>query len=237
MLRGPAGALVKAGAPKAMTPFLESMFGPMGALISAGDGRPDNSASDMSALTKAFAEARANKAFGAQARALANRVDQPSVPLTAQGAQNLGAPMAPPAPPPGAPGAPSVPVSLPNNSPPKPAAPQLPWWATGNAGQMFPGAAPAAPPAPVAPPTMGQRFAHAHPHTASTLGIGQPPAAAAPQAPSPQPMGFFARNTAMMRDPVGGDFIDPMAAAQAQAQTGPGLISKMMSVLNNKAQG
>jgi hypothetical protein len=48
-------------------------------------------------------------------------------------------------------------------------------------------------------------------------------------------MGFFARNTAMMQDPMTGQFIDPTAAAQAQAQLrGPDLINKMMAYLHKK---
>jgi hypothetical protein len=54
-------------------------------------------------------------------------------------------------------------------------------------------------------------------------------------APSGQPMGFFQRNTAMMRDPATGDFIDPMAAQQAQADiTGPALVQKFMNYLHKE---
>jgi hypothetical protein len=56
------------------------------------------------------------------------------------------------------------------------------------------------------------------------------------QAPAPTPTdtGFFARNTAMMRDPSTGAFIDPSAA---QSVRGPDLIAKMMSYLHNKDMG
>jgi hypothetical protein len=65
------------------------------------------------------------------------------------------------------------------------------------------------------------------------------------QAPMPQPrpqqapqeMGFFQRNAAMMQDPVmGGGFIDPGAAAQAQSAS-PANINKMLGLLFNKANG
>ena len=63
----------------------------------------------------------------------------------------------------------------------------------------------------------------------------QPRPAEAPQS-QPQDMGFFARNTAMMSDPVTGQFIDPAAAARAQAQMGQGsIIKKMLSYLHDKA--
>jgi hypothetical protein len=46
-------------------------------------------------------------------------------------------------------------------------------------------------------------------------------------------MGFFARNSAMMRDPSTGQFLDPTAGAQAQA-SGPDVINKLMSYFHNK---
>lgn len=45
--------------------------------------------------------------------------------------------------------------------------------------------------------------------------------------------GFTARNTAMMRDPATGDFLDPQAAKRAEAN-GPDLIKKFMNYLNDK---
>lgn len=53
-------------------------------------------------------------------------------------------------------------------------------------------------------------------------------------AQAPQEMGFFQRNAAMMQDPVTGMFIDPGAAAQAQA-SGGNIINKMLGLLHNKA--
>lgn len=79
------------------------------------------------------------------------------------------------------------------------------------------------------------------------LPMARPPQAPqAPQQAAPQPApqaaggpsgggwgGFFANNTAMMRDPVSGDFIDPKAAAMAQANTtGPELVQKFMNMLH-----
>jgi hypothetical protein len=60
------------------------------------------------------------------------------------------------------------------------------------------------------------------------------PQARPAEAPQADPMSFFQRNSAMMTDPGTGQFIDPMAAAQAQAVRGPDLINKMMAYLHNK---
>lgn len=53
-------------------------------------------------------------------------------------------------------------------------------------------------------------------------------------------MGFFARNTAMMQDPMTGAFIDPTAASQAQGSDdvrGQNVIQKMLAYLHNKDLG
>lgn len=71
--------------------------------------------------------------------------------------------------------------------------------------------------------------------------MAQPQPQAAPM-PMPQPrpqqapqeMGFFQRNAAMMQDPLTGMFIDPGAAAQAQASSGA-IIPKMLAMLQQKA--
>lgn len=60
------------------------------------------------------------------------------------------------------------------------------------------------------------------------------PTPMAQPASAPQGMGFFQRNAAMMTDPVTGMFIDPTAAAQAQASGGD-VIKKMLGLLHNKA--
>lgn len=63
------------------------------------------------------------------------------------------------------------------------------------------------------------------------------PMARPAEAPQEQPdMGFFARNTAMMQDPMTGQFIDPSAAQRAQVR-GPDLINKMMAYLHGKDIG
>jgi hypothetical protein len=69
------------------------------------------------------------------------------------------------------------------------------------------------------------------------MPMPQPRPAQAPQAPQPSsPMGFFQRNAAMMQDPVTGGFIDPRAAAQAQAGgNSSNIINKMLGLLNQKA--
>jgi hypothetical protein len=56
--------------------------------------------------------------------------------------------------------------------------------------------------------------------------------ASAPQAQ--EPMSFFQRNAAMMRDPSTGDCIDPAAAQRADA-TGPDLVQKFMNYFHSKA--
>lgn len=62
----------------------------------------------------------------------------------------------------------------------------------------------------------------------------QPRPAEAPQPEAPSPMGWFARNTAMQRDPLSGDFLDPASAQRAEV-SGPDLIQKYMNYLHNKA--
>lgn len=51
--------------------------------------------------------------------------------------------------------------------------------------------------------------------------------------PQQEPMGFFQRNSAMMRDPSSGAFIDPVNAERAQA-SGPDVINKLMSYFHKK---
>jgi hypothetical protein len=67
------------------------------------------------------------------------------------------------------------------------------------------------------------------------MPMPQPRPAQAPQAQPSSPMGFFQRNAAMMQDPVTGGFIDPQAAAQAQAGGNSNIINKMLELLHNKA--
>lgn len=67
-----------------------------------------------------------------------------------------------------------------------------------------------------------------------TVPTPQPRPAEAPQPEAPSPMGWFARNTAMQRDPLSGDFLDPAAAQRADV-SGPDLIQKYMNYLHNKA--
>lgn len=72
----------------------------------------------------------------------------------------------------------------------------------------------------------------------ATAGGGQVPMpmarpAVAPQAPPAPQMSWFQRNAAMQRDPQTGAFLDPSAAAAAQAQMGaqPSLIKKFSDLL------
>jgi hypothetical protein len=92
---------------------------------------------------------------------------------------------------------------------------------------------PAPRPAPAAAPSPAPQVATPPQPASSPMPQARP--AGAPQAPPD--MSFFQRNTAMMRDPVTGAFIDPTAAAQAQQVTGPNLIDKMMTYLHNKDLG
>lgn len=159
-------------------------------MLMMGDGRPDNSPGDMSALMKAYKEARAAK--------------QASAP-----------PPAPPGPPP-----PSVPISVSNYSPPSQVQPT----------QAMPPAQgldlPMAPSVPMPQP---------RPQMAAPTPAPAPVPVPQPRpAEAPQPMGFFARNTAMMRDPLTGAFLDPASAKQADA-TGPDVIQKFMNYFHNKA--
>jgi hypothetical protein len=116
---------------------------------------------------------------------------------------------------------------------PQSAPPAAPTFAQGSdpmtAGQNFaPAQDPMAPGALSAP--------QASPVSAPTRLAAPPlpqarPAEAAPDAP----MGFFARNTAMMRDPSSGAFIDPQSAERAQAQaSGPDVINKLLSYFHQK---
>ena len=69
---------------------------------------------------------------------------------------------------------------------------------------------------PVGAPSQAQASAPAPvPHAPAPAPMPAPRPAEAPQAPTSNPFAdFFARNTAMMKDPVTGDFIDPQAAAK-----------------------
>jgi hypothetical protein len=46
-------------------------------------------------------------------------------------------------------------------------------------------------------------------------------------------MSFLQRNSAMMRDPSTGQFIDPTAGSQAQA-SGPDVINKLLDMFHKK---
>jgi hypothetical protein len=143
-LSGPKGALVK-GASSALASTgasagMDAMLGPMGALIAAGDGRPDNSLSDMQALTQELAKARAAKHAAAAA-------------TMPQGAPPQQPPM------------PSVPISMDYPTMPGATAASasgagaIPWWA--NASGMDHSSNPMPQPrpqqAPPAPPQAGQQ--------------------------------------------------------------------------------
>lgn len=182
-------------------------------MLGIGDGRPDNSPGDLSALVKAYAQARAQK----QARQAPQPV-APSPPISGPQTPTPPAPPAPPAAPPAPPTADPAsmlgphmfnPVQPPNN-------PAVPSWA-----QL----------GPLPSPAGGNASS---PSAAVPLPAPRPQPAPAVQAAVPQPgMSFWQRNTAMMRDPATGAFLDPQAAAQADA-SGPDLIQKFMNHFNQK---
>lgn len=101
---------------------------------------------------------------------------------------------------------PSPPTPAPVNLAP-PAAPQPPALSPQAMSAPMPAPAPAAVPMPAPRPTD------------------------APQAPAP--MSFLQRNSAMMRDPGSGAFIDPANAQRAQA-TGPDVINKLLDMFHKK---
>jgi len=64
------------------------------------------------------------------------------------------------------------------------------------------------------------------PAPSAGVPMPQPRPADAPQAPSPM-MSLFQRSAALQQDPLTGDYIDPTAAAKANAQ--PGIFSKLFA--------
>jgi hypothetical protein len=79
-------------------------------------------------------------------------------------------------------------------------------------------------------PMPGEGFGRpAAPVVAQSTPMPAPRPAAAPQAP--EQMGFFQRNTAMMTDPMSGEFIDPTSASKA---SGPDVIAKLMDYFHKK---
>jgi hypothetical protein len=198
-----------------LSQLLGTFMGPMGTVIGMGDGRPDNTLSDMQSLTRAHAEARAKRLAAAQ-----GSLGSPAAPIIHPMTNSAPAPAGP---------APSPPISgispgFQNSPPAAPAqsAPQMPWWASGDLSKM-PGAAPQAPsPAPAPAPVSA-------PQTAP-VPMPQARPADAPQAPPDT--GFFMRNAMMQRDPMTGQLLDPSASSSV---SGPDLISKMMTYLHGKA--
>jgi hypothetical protein len=89
--------------------------------------------------------------------------------------------------------------------------------------------APLPAPANIPPPALSAQAMA--PQEAPQVPMPAPRPPEAPQAPAD--MGFFARNTAMMRDPSSGAFIDPAAGESAQA-SGPDVINKLMSYFHKK---
>jgi hypothetical protein len=184
----------------------DAALGPMGAVIAAGDGRGTNSADDMKGLTDAYAAARNDRLSHAS-----------------PAGQVTSAPLPPPD------MGPSANDQVANRfggmQPPAPA----------TFAERFGGLAPAvlakgdmlqaSPAQVIANRGMFPFVPMPHPrpqmaHATAAVPMPQPRPAAA-DAPAPTaPMTWFQRNAAMMRDPITGQFIDPAAAARAQAQQG-----------------
>lgn len=126
---------------------------------------------------------------------------------------------------------PSPPISSDNSAPPvAPPAPQ----GMGSANEMVSQGFNALGPTPM-------QSAMATPAPMPGHGFNSPPPVMAQgaSAPMPQPrpeeapqdMGFFARNSAMMTDPMTGEFIDPSRASKA---SGPDVIAKLMDYFHKK---
>lgn len=194
------------------------MFGmpqiPYGLLGVAGgsDTRPTNTVDDTSALQKLYASVVAHNRTpnGRVSRGFDQFGPGASTGVPTMASQNLPTPMDAEAPP-QAPGALSQAVA-PNAPSPLDNA----QWPAG----------------PVGAPSQAQ----AHLPPAAPQGVPMP-TARPPDAPQATPdMGFFQRNSAMMRDPSSGAFIDPTHAESAQSQmaSGPDVINKLMSYFHKK---
>jgi hypothetical protein len=165
-----------------------NLLGPLG-MATIGDGRPDNSPGDLSALIKAYAEARAKKTF-------ASRFPAP---------------------------APVPPAPMPGGAYPNERVVQ-----GFNALGPTPLQTAEATPAPLPSPALSA-MNQAAPAPAPAVPTPQP----RPDVPAPDPMGFFQRNAALMRDPSSGAFIDPTSAERAQA-SGPDVINKLLQMFHQK---
>jgi hypothetical protein len=209
-----------------MNPILRLLFGPeLGMMM--GDGRPDNSITDMKALTEAYRKAKEAKRGMPPVQGL-DLVPGAPKPQAASpfGPNTTHADMF---------GRPWMPPKAPTSPPPSAPDFESMQWPQGPVG------APVSQPTQPMPPVQGLDLPGA-PHVPMPMARPQMPVAPQAQAavpmPAPRPasapsggMGFFQRNAAMMRDPSSGDFIDPGAAAQANV-SGPDLIQKFMNYLH-----
>lgn len=212
-LSGPKGAIAQRAAttladimPRAAAGTLAGATGWPMLMLGAGDGRPDNSASDIDALAQAYKADRTNANYQVQRRFGAM---QPSSPMTPnqQVADRFGG-MQPPTQP------------TPNDQ----------------VANRFGGMQPPEQALAYAPPAPNRgNMTVPVPRARPQHQVGYSPADAAPQAQQPQ-MSWFQRNAAMMHDPVTGGFIDPQGAAVAQGQLDQGsIIKKMIGYLHQKA--
>lgn len=217
--RGLAGTMAAGG---------EAALGPMGAVIAAGDGRGSNSLSDMQGLTSAYKAARAeHPAIPAGTVTSAPLPPIPQGPTPNDQVANRFGGMQPPSP-----MTPNQQVADRFGQFQAPSSGGgLPGWLTGanlalGSGGFLQGAPAPRPPQPQQPP------APAVNPNGSIAGAQGPTSVGG--APLQQPMGFFQRNAAMMRDPVTGQLIDPQGAARAQQQDQGGLIQRMLGYLGSK---
>lgn len=78
---------------------------------------------------------------------------------------------------------------------------------------------------PVGAPSQAQASVPQQPQMPSGIPMPMPRPAEAPQADANPMMSFFQRNTALMKDPISGEYIDPAAAAKASPGIFHGLFS------------
>lgn len=209
--------------------LIPPMPGPFG-IGTWGDGRPDSSPGDLSALVKAYGAAKSASAQPQGPDALFGPATLPQtaaplpaglIPPQAAPAQASAAPS--PLPPPttvgpGTIGQPTAPQVSDGGYNAIDAAANSPAGPTSVGGAPLAGYSGVTPQAAPAPYGLGNRIRNA---SASLSDSGST-------------MPFFQRNTALQRDPITGDFLDPQAASKAQEASGPDLIQKFMTYLHSK---
>ena len=259
MLSGPAGALARRGvsslASSAGLPAVaEATGGPMAALIAAGDGRPNNSLSDIQALTQELAKARAARLANASPSGQVTSqpmppVSSPVAPLSVHpnsliGRIMGGAAAQPPAPSAAGPTPPSGPLSgdepdaagpTPQATPSPPGASTIPWWANATGANFGGGGGGVPMPQPrpqIAPPQATQ----ANPMMSSSGpipgAVGPTSTGGAPLQPpqQQQPAANPYSSWNGLQFGPNGELITPQ-----DPPNGSNLIQKMLGLLTNQA--